>query len=44
MHLKVFQTVQKENQTKYGFIKVVNFITGLLKMVKTQSQTNVFNV
>ena len=31
MHIKVFYTVQKENQTKYGLIKGVNFITVLSK-------------
>ena len=31
MHFKLFYTVQKDNQTKYGLIKVVNFITVLLK-------------
>ena len=25
MHFKVFETSQKENQTKYGLIKVMNF-------------------
>ena len=33
MHFKVFQTVQKENQTQYGLIKIVNFVTGLSKNV-----------
>ena len=27
MHFKVFWTVQKENQIKYGLINIVNFIT-----------------
>ena len=40
----IFKTVQKENQTKYGLIKAVNFITVLLKMVKRQWHKNVFNI
>ena len=31
MRSKIFQMIQKENQTKYGLIKVVSFITVLLK-------------
>ena len=31
MHFKVFSTARKEKQTKYGLIKVVNFITVLFK-------------
>ena len=38
---KKFQTVQKENQTKYGLIKVVNFITVFFK--KWQRHRSVFN-
>ena len=35
MHFKAFRTVQKENETKYGLIKVVSFIT-----VKRQLKEN----
>ena len=31
MHFKVFETVQKENEKTFGFIKVVNFIKKILK-------------
>ena len=31
MHFKVFYTVQKENQIKYGLIKAVSFITVFFK-------------
>ena len=31
MHFKVFSTIQKENQTKYGLFKTVNFTTLILK-------------
>ena len=31
MHFKVFWTIQKENQIKYGLIKVVSFTIMLLK-------------
>ena len=31
MHFKVFETVQKENEKTFGFIKVVNFIKKVLK-------------
>ena len=43
MYFKVFQINQKENQIKYGLIKVANSITSLLKMVKRQYDRNVFN-
>ena len=32
MHFKVFWTVQKENQIKYGLINIVNFITVFSKI------------
>ena len=31
MHLKVFWTIQRENQIRYGLIKEVNFTTLILK-------------
>ena len=31
MHFKVFWTIQKENQIRYGQIKAVNFTTLILK-------------
>ena len=32
MHFKVFWTVQKENQIKYGLTNIVNFITVFSKI------------
>ena len=34
MYFKIFQTIQKENQPKYGLIKAENFVSLFKKQLK----------
>ena len=43
MRFKVFWTIQKENQIRYGLIMVVNFTTLILKIWFKDNNRNVFN-
>ena len=43
MHFKVFETIQKENQIKYGWIKVVNSITYLLKSILQENNIKMYS-
>ena len=40
MYFKIFQTIQKENQTKYGLIKAENFVN----LFKKQSKDNFMKI